>query len=344
MAVLLFEEMNLPIIKRNKTGPSTDVDVLTELDSRGLGPVPGLLIRHRELEKLLSTYIKAFPNLLHPKTQRLHTHFNQVLTATGRLSSDHPNLQNIPVKTKDGRKIRKAFVANPGHLLLSADYSQVELRLLAHLSSDPTMVEAFQQDQDIHAQTASEVKGIPLQKVSKEERSWAKAVNFGLMYGQSSFGLAKALRIPRQQAKNYITRYFEKFQKVKSYLDSLKDQCTETGYAITLHGRKRFLPDIRSQNRTIRGQAERMAVNTPIQGTAADLIKLAMLSLHREMALRKLRSQMILQVHDELIFEVPENELDEMKALVVEHMESVAKLQIPLKVECGMGVNWYDLK
>ena len=344
VSALLFEKLNLPAIKKIKTGLSTDVEVLTELDARGLSPIPGFIIRHRELEKLLSTYIRVLPHLIHPRTKRLHTHFNQIVTATGRLSSDHPNLQNIPVRTEYGRKIRKAFIARPGCLLISADYSQVELRLLAHLSLDPIMIKAFQEDRDIHAQTASEVMGVVLENVTKEERSRAKTVNFGLMYGQSSFGLAKALRISRKEAKDYIISYFERFAKVKSYLDVLKEECAKTGYAITLYGRKRFLPDIHSRNRTIRANAERMAINSPIQGTAADIIKWAMIAIDREMKRQKLQSKMILQVHDELIFEVVENELATMKTLVLQQMESVVKLRVPLKVDFGVGVNWHDLK
>ena len=345
VAALLFEKLKLPPLKKIKTGYSTDVEVLSELAIRiPTNPIPELIIRYRELEKLLSTYIKVLPHLIHPRTKRLHTHFNQMVTATGRLSSDRPNLQNIPVRTEYGKKIRKAFMARPGSLLLSADYSQVELRLLAHLSCDPTMIKAFHDDLDIHAQTASEVLGLPIDQISKEDRSRAKAVNFGLMYGQSSFGLAKALRISRKEAKDYIVSYFERFSKVKSYLDGLKDECAKTGHSITLYGRKRFLPDIRSQNRTIRANAERMAVNSPIQGTTADLIKLAMVAIDGDLRKRKLKSKMVLQVHDELVFEVPEKELDSMKELVVHHMESVATLKVPLKVDCGIGVDLYDLK
>ncbi|MCY4643371.1 MAG: DNA polymerase I [Bacteriovoracales bacterium] len=345
VAALLFEKLNLPPIKKIKTGFSTDVEVLSELTARAPStPIPGLIIRYRELEKLVSTYIKALPNLIHPQTKRLHTHFNQVVTATGRLSSDRPNLQNIPIRTEYGKKIRKAFIAEPGCLLLSADYSQIELRLLAHLSSDPTMIKAFLEDLDIHAQTASEVLGISLNDVTKEDRSRAKAVNFGLMYGQSSFGLAKALRISRKEAKDYIVSYFERFAKVKSYLDELKEECAKTGYSITLYGRKRFLPDIRSENRTIRANAERMAVNSPIQGTAADLIKLAMVAIDCEMKKRQLKSKMVLQIHDELVFEIIEEELAIMRELVPRHMESVTTLQVPLKVDCGVGINLYDLK
>ena len=341
---LLFEKLQLPVIKKIKTGFSTDVEVLTELDSRDLSPVPGLIIQYRELEKLLSTYIRVLPQLVHPKSERLHTHFNQMVAATGRLSSDRPNLQNIPIRTEYGRKIRKAFMAKPGALLLSADYSQVELRLLAHLSSDSIMVKAFKNDEDIHAQTASEVTGIDIDQITQEERSRAKAVNFGLMYGQSSFGLAKALRISRKEAKDYITGYFERFSRIKSYLDKLKDECAQTGYAQTLYGRKRFLPDIHSQNRTVRSNAERMAINSPIQGAAADIIKLAMIAIYQAMDERQLKSKMILQVHDELIFEVEESELEEMKKLVSHSMESVVKLKVPLRVDIGMGVNWFDLK
>ena len=344
VAALLFDKLRLPTIKKIKTGFSTDVAVLTELAARNLSPIPELLIRYRELEKLLSTYIKVLPTLIHPQSKRVHTHFNQTVAATGRLSSDRPNLQNIPIRTEYGKKIRQAFIAQPGSLLLSADYSQVELRLLAHLSSDPTMIQAFRQDRDIHAQTASEVTGIALSEISPQQRSRAKAVNFGLMYGQSSFGLAKSLGISRQEAKDYIVNYFERFAKVKSYLDKLKDECAKTGYAITHYGRKRFLPDIESKNRTIRSNAERMAINSPIQGTAADIIKMAMITLAQEMKQRELQSKMILQVHDELIFEVPQAELTTMRQLVPQHMEGVAEFQVPLKVDLGIGVNWYDLK
>ena len=344
VATLLFEKLQLPAMKKIKTGFSTDMDVLTDLDAKKFSPVPGLIIRYRELEKLLSTYVKALPQLIDPQTQRLHTHLNQIVTATGRLSSDRPNLQNIPIRTEYGKRIRKAFIAKPGHLLLSADYSQVELRLLAHFSSDPTMVKAFKKGQDVHAQTAAEIMEVPLGDIRSEDRSRAKTVNFALMYGQSSFGLAKSLKISRSEARDYMTGYFQRFSRVKSYLDELKEQCAKTGYAITLYGRKRFLPDISSQNRTIRGNAERIAVNSPIQGTAADIIKLAMIAIHREIKQRKIRSKMILQVHDELIFEVLEEEWQEVKELVIRCMESVVQLKVPLVVDVGGGVNWYDIK
>jgi DNA polymerase I len=341
---LLFEKLNLPIIKKTKTGFSTDVEVLEELAAMNVSDVPALMIQYRELGKILSTYVRALPALVHPKTGRIHTSFHQHVAQTGRLSSQNPNLQNIPVRSELGRKVRKAFVAKKDHVLFAADYSQVELRLLAHFSEDPTMVEAFVNNQDVHAQTASEVLGLPLDKVTSADRSKAKAVNFGLMYGQSSFGLSKALRIPRKEAMEYITRYFTRFSKVKKYLDSLKEECEARGYAITLHGRKRLLPDIHSQNRTVKAQAERMAVNSPIQGTAADIIKLAMIAIDKKFLEEGLAAKMLLQVHDELIFEVPHHELEQVRKIVTTLMEGVVKLRVPLKVDVGEASNWYELK
>ena len=340
---LLFEDLELPIIKKTKTGPSTDSSVLEELDKMGESEIPGLILKYREIEKLNSTYVKALPTLVH-EDGKLHTHFNQHVAATGRLSSDKPNLQNIPVKTENGRRLRKGLKAAPGHVLLGADYSQVELRLLAHFSEDEVMVKAFNHDEDIHAQTASEIFGIDLADVTKEQRGYAKAINFGLMYGQSSFGLSQMLGISRTEAKEYITQYFTRFHSVKSYLDTLKEQCEETGYSITLHGRKRFIKDINSTNRQVKSMAERMAINSPIQGTAADIIKQAMLDIDQELTQKNLTAKMILQVHDELIFEVPEAEVEQMKTLVREKMESVVKLKVPLKVDMGTATNWYELK
>ncbi|MCF8057928.1 MAG: DNA polymerase I [Bacteriovoracaceae bacterium] len=341
---LLFEKLGLPVVKKTKTGNSTDSSVLEALDAKNISPVPGLLLQHRELGKLLSTYIKTLPELVHKKDMRLHTHFNQHVAATGRLSSNNPNLQNIPIRTELGRKVRKAFVAKEGHILLGADYSQVELRLLAHFSEDPTMIKAFNNGEDIHRQTASEIMGVPLSEVTSDERSKAKAVNFGLMYGQSSFGLAGQLKISRKEAKDYITNYFQRFSRVKSYLDTLKERAEETGYAETLSGRKRFLPDINSKNRTVKSMAERVAINSPIQGTAADIIKMAMIDISHKLKEEKLTSKMLLQVHDELIFEVPDDEVDKMKDLVRNSMESVVKLKVPLTVDIGTGLNWYELK
>ncbi|MCP4914144.1 MAG: DNA polymerase I [Oligoflexia bacterium] len=341
---LLFEKLEMPVVKKTKTGYSTDSEVLETLDAKNINPVPGLILQYRELGKLLSTYVRTLPKLVHPETGRVHTHFNQHVAATGRLSSNNPNLQNIPIRTEMGRKLREGFVAKKGHILLGADYSQVELRLLAHFSQDPTMVKAFKEGQDIHRQTASEVMGVALADVTSEERSKAKAVNFGLMYGQSSFGLAKQLRISRTEAKEYITNYFQKFSKVKSFLDGLKEEAENTGYAKTLFNRKRFLPDIHSKNRTVKSMAERVAINSPIQGTAADIIKLAMINIFNEMEEKGLKSKMLLQVHDELIFEVPEAEVETMKDLVKNGMENVVDLSVPLDVDMGTGSNWFDLK
>ena len=340
---LLFEDLELPVIKKTKTGPSTDSSVLEALDKMGESEIPGLILKFREIEKLNSTYVKSLPELVH-EDGKLHTHFNQHVAQTGRLSSDNPNLQNIPIRTENGRKLRKGFKASEGHTLLGADYSQVELRLLAHFSEDDVMVDAFQKDQDIHAQTASEIFALPLDKVTRDDRSYAKAINFGLMYGQSSFGLSQMLGISPKDAKEYITSYFTKFSKVKGYLDSLKEKCEETGYSETLYGRRRYIKDINSTNRQLKSMAERMAINSPIQGTAADIIKKAMLDVNQAMKDADLKSKMLLQVHDELIFDVPLEEVDKMKELVRDKMENVATLRVPLKVDMGVAENWYDLK
>ncbi len=344
VGALLFEKLHLPVIKKTKTGYSTDADVLEELDGLNISPIPGLLLTHREYGKILSTYVKALPELVNSVSKRVHTNYNLTVAQTGRLSSTNPNLQNIPVRSPMGEKVRKAFIAKPGRILLSADYSQVELRLLAHFSEDPTMLKSFQDDVDIHSQTASEVLEIPLTQISSNDRSMAKTVNFGLMYGQSSFGLASTLKISRTAAKQYIDKYFARFSSIKTFLDTLKEKAEQTGYAETYHGRKRFLPEIFSQNRTIKAQAERMAINSPIQGTAADIIKLAMIKIDAELRERNMKSRMLLQVHDELIFEVEEEEIDAMKELVRRGMETIVQLKVPLKVDMGLGVNWYDLK
>ena len=341
---LLFEVLDLPIIKKTKTGLSTDVEVLSVLDKKNINPVPGLILQHRELGKLLSTYVRNLPELINPVSGRIHARFHQHIAATGRLSSTHPNLQNIPIRTPIGRKVRRGFIARPGFILLGADYSQVELRLLAYFSQDPVMLEAFENDRDIHQQTASEILNVPLEKVTPDERSRAKAVNFGLMYGQSSFGLASQLGISRREAKEYITRYFLRFIKVKEYLDSLKELAEKTGYSLTVKNRKRFWPDIRSQNRTIKAVAERGAINTPIQGSAADIIKMAMTDIQGKLDRQGLTAKMIIQVHDELIFEVSEEELNTVKKLVKDSMENILGSKHHLKVDMNMGVSWYDLK
>lgn len=343
VSTLLFEKMQLPIIKKTKTGASTDSSVLEQLVSMGHDDVAGKILRYREVDKLLSTYVRALPKLVE-KDSRLHTHFTQHVASTGRLSSERPNLQNIPIKTENGRRLRKGFVASEGYFLLGADYSQVELRILAHLSQDEVMLKAFANDEDIHSQTAIEVFDLDPNNVPSEKRSFAKAINFGLMYGQSSFGLSQTLGISRADAKEYITKYFKKFHKVKSFLDQLKEECEAVGYSRTMLGRKRYIADINSTNRAMKSMAERMAINSPIQGTAADIIKQAMLDVHAELIKEKLESKLLLQVHDELIFEVPKDEVEVMKKIVRDKMESAAKLDVRLKVDMGVAVNWHDLK
>jgi DNA polymerase-1 len=344
VGALLFEKLKMPVIKKTKTGASTDSEVLEELASGEYGPIPELMLQFRETEKLQSTYVKTLPELIDAETGRVHTTFSITTAATGRLSSVNPNLQNIPIRSERGRKIRRAFIAKPGHILLGADYSQIELRLLAHLSQDKTMVSSFLEGKDIHAQTAAEVLGVNVHDVTKNDRSIAKAVNFGLMYGQSSFGLSRTLKIPRNEARAYIEKYFTRFASVKSFLDGLKEEAERKGHSTTMFGRKRFLPDIQSTNRTVKAQAERIAVNSPIQGAAADLIKLAMRAIWKTLQDKQLDTRMLLQVHDELIFEVPEKEVAMMSEIVKMKMENIAKLTVPLVVDVGVGKSWYELE
>jgi len=305
--------------------------------------VPRMVLEYRQLAKLKSNYVDSLP-LLADSEGRVHTTFNQVGTATGRLSSTNPNLQNIPIRTELGREIRAAFIAAPGCRLLSADYSQIELRLMAHFSDDPLLTHAYRTGQDIHTLTASEVFGVPADKMSKETRNRAKAVNFGIVYGISPFGLAAQLGIDQHEARLYIETYFERYKGVRMFIDRLLEETRREQKVKTMFGRVRPIPDIQSRNANLRGFAERTAVNTPLQGTAADLIKLAMIRIDAELRERKLRSRMLLQVHDELVFEVAEEEVDTMKRLVAEHMEQVHELKVPLKVEVGVGPNWRDLE
>ncbi len=341
---VLFNKMNLPKPVKYGKGKmiSTAVDVLEELSEEH--EVPKLVLEYRQLAKLKSTYVDALPLLLNPASNRLHTTFNQTGTATGRLSSTNPNLQNIPIRTELGREIRAAFIAEPGNVLLSADYSQIELRLLAHFSEDPLLVEAFRQGDDIHTLTASQVFEIPELMVDAEHRRRAKAVNFGIVYGISPFGLAAQLGIEQREAKKFIEAYFEKYQGVRKFIDQVLEETRREQKVKTMFGRVRPIPDINSKNANMRGFAERTAVNTPLQGTAADLIKLAMIQIDEELRKRKLASRMLLQVHDELLFEVPEVELEEMRALVKDKMENVRPLKVPLDVEIGVGLNWRDVE
>jgi DNA polymerase I len=322
---------------------STAVDVLEEL--AGSHEAPKLVLEYRQLTKLKSTYVDALPALLDRDTGRLHTTFDQTGTATGRLSSANPNLQNIPIRTELGREIRAAFTAAPGCLLLAADYSQIELRLLAHYSKDPLLVEAFRRGDDIHTLTASQVFGVPPLMVTSDHRRQAKVVNFGIVYGLSPFGLSQNLGIETSEAKKYIEAYFEKYSGVRKFIDRTLDETRREGRVKTLFGRVRPIPDINSKNFNLRGFAERTAVNTPLQGTAADLIKVAMIRIDAMIRERRLESKMTLQVHDELVFEVPENEVDEMRSLAREQMENVhPALSVPVMVEIGVGKNWRDLE
>ncbi|MBW1740393.1 MAG: DNA polymerase I [Deltaproteobacteria bacterium] len=340
---ILFEKLKLPIQKKTKkkTGYSTDVEVLTALSVEH--EIPALVLQYRSLAKLKSTYADALVDLIHPETHRIHTSYNQTITATGRLSSSDPNLQNIPVRTEEGRKIRAAFIPREGWTLLSADYSQIELRLLAHYSQDPILVEAFEQDQDIHARTAAEVFQLLPGMLTREMRRQAKVINFGIIYGMSPFRLSKELGISQKMAKMYIKNYFNRYTGVKRFIEEIKEDARKAGKVTTLLGRHRWLPDISSPNRIAREFAERTAVNTPLQGTAADLIKVAMIRIHQALDQMRLKAKMLLQVHDELVFETPPEELTRVKKLVAEIMEGAYKLSVPLKVDMRTGRNWAEV-
>ncbi len=339
---ILFEKLNLPVQKKTKkkTGYSTDVDVLTTLAQEH--ELPAMILRHRSLAKLKSTYTDALIGLLHPETGRIHTSFNQTVTATGRLSSSEPNLQNIPIRTEEGREIRRAFIPAEGWRLLSADYSQIELRVLAHYSGDPNLIGAFVDEQDIHTRTASEVFDVDPDRVTPELRRQAKAINFGIIYGMSPFGLSRQLGISQKMAKAYIDHYFSRYPKVREFLDATLEESRQTRSTGTLMGRIRLLPEIRSSNYALRQFAERTAINTPIQGTAADLLKVAMIRIDDRMRRERRRSAMILTVHDELVFEVAPDELDDVGRLVKEEMEGVQQLKVPLKVNVACGDNWAE--
>jgi DNA polymerase-1 len=340
---VLFNKMLLPKPMKYGKGKvvSTAQDVLEELAE--FHTVPALVLEYRQLSKLRSNYTDQLPNLADAEG-RVHTTFNQVGTATGRLSSTNPNLQNIPVRTALGREIRTAFIAAPGNVLMSADYSQIELRLMAHFSQDPLLLHAYRTDQDIHTLTAAEVFGVDPATMSKETRARAKAVNFGIVYGISPFGLAAQLGIEQKEAKLYIETYFDRYKGVRRFIDETLDTVRREGAVKTYFGRVRPIPDIQSRNPNMRGFAERTAINTPLQGTAADLIKLAMIALDGAMTERKMRSRMTLQVHDELLFDVVPEEADELKALVKHEMEHVAEFSIPIVAEVGVGENWRDIK
>ncbi|MFH1449148.1 MAG: DNA polymerase I [bacterium] len=341
LSEILFKKLKLPVQKKTKTGYSTDEEVLIRLSQ--YHQLPLLILKYRELSKLLSTYVEALPKLVNQNTGRLHTSYHQIGTLTGRLSSSNPNLQNIPIKTELGRKVRSAFTSEAGNLLISADYSQIELRILAHLSQDEELIEAFKNERDIHQETASHIFSLPLDKVTPEMRRVAKMINFGIIYGMSPFGLSKELNITLLQAQDYIETYFSKYPKIKRYMEEIVNKASKEGFVTTLWGRKRFLPEITSLNKQIREQAIRISINTPIQGTAADLIKLAMINLHQEIHRKNLKSKLILQIHDELILEGPKEELSLTKDIVKEIMENVVKLLVPLKVNIKTGSNGYEV-
>tara|TARA_A100000164_G_scaffold107568_1_gene94821 strand:+ start:12 stop:1583 length:1572 start_codon:yes stop_codon:yes gene_type:complete len=336
---ILFQKLQLPIVKKTPSGaPSTDEAVLQKLSENF--PLPKLLLNYRSLVKLKSTYTDKLPKMINLKTGRVHTNFSQANTVTGRLSSNDPNLQNIPIRNSDGRRIREAFIAPSKKLIISADYSQIELRIMAHLSGDQCMLEAFSLGDDIHRITASEIFGINVKEVSNEQRRHAKVINFGLMYGMSAYGLANNLNIDNNAAKNYIQNYFSRFSGVKSFMDDIRMQAKELGYVETLFGRRLWIPEINSNNVQKRNAAERAAINAPMQGTAADLIKLAMVSVQNWIDLSKVNSKIIMQVHDELVLEVKEDDSELVKQNLPKLMENVAKLKVPLIADVGLGNNW----
>lgn len=343
LGVILFEKLQLPVIKRTKTGYSTDSSVLEAL--KDAHPMIEKVLQYRALKKLISTYLEGLEPLISPATGRIYTHFNQMVTATGRLSSSEPNLQNIPIRTEQGRKIRSFFVPGKGYdYIVSGDYSQIELRLLAHLSQDPTMLDGFIKGQDIHRRTASEVFGVPLAEVTPEQRSHAKAVNFGIIYGISDYGLARNISISREKAKAYIDSYFARYSTIHDYMNGLIEKARESGMAVTMFGRRRLLPEINSKNFTRRSFAERTAMNTPIQGSAADIIKLAMNAVQAEIEKQKLKSQLLVQVHDELVLEVPAGEKETVEKLLKDTMEHIVALSVPLVVDIHSGKNWEEAK
>ena len=339
---VLFDQLKLDAkAKKSKTGQySTSEEVLLALKPKH--PVVGMILEYRELKKLISTYISALPTYINPETGKIHTTYNQTVTATGRLSSSNPNLQNLPIRSERGQLIRQAVIPDDGCMFLSADYSQIELRLMAHFSQDPHMVEAFRSGQDIHAATAAKIFNVPIEQVTKDQRRQAKTANFGIIYGISAFGLAQQLDCSRAEAKALIDGYFAAFPGVIDYIERQKQLAREQGYAVTLFGRKRYLPDILSHNATVRSFAERNAVNSPIQGTAADIIKMAMVTIHRRLKEEGLRAQMIMQVHDELNFNVPLNEVEKVREIVVSEMQNVVHLTVPLIADCGVGTNWLE--
>lgn len=339
---ILFEKMKLPVIKKTKSGYSTDVDVLEKLKKQD--PIIEKILDYRQLMKLNSTYIEGLKPYINPKTKRIHSFFHQTITATGRISSTEPNLQNIPTRFELGKRVRKVFKPENGKVYLDADYSQIELRVLAHISGDEHMIQAFKEGQDIHKQAASKVFKTPIDEVTKEQRSNAKAVNFGIVYGISDFGLGEQLGISRKLAKQYITEYLEQYAGIKAFMENITEEAKEKGYVETLFHRRRYIPELKSNNYMVRQFGSRAAMNTPIQGTAADIMKIAMIKVYRELKKRNLKSKIVLQVHDEMMLEVLPEEKEEIKVMMKEAMESAAKLDVPLIAEISEASNWYDCK
>jgi DNA polymerase-1 len=339
LASILFEKLKLPVQRKLKSGPSTDVDTLTVLAHQH--DLPRKLLEFRMLTKLKSTYVDTLPDLVHPKTGRVHTTYSQTVAATGRLSSSNPNLQNIPIRTEMGRRIREAFVPGPaGWKILSADYSQIELRIMAHLSKDPRMIDAFERGGDIHTETAALIFGVPVGMVQSDMRRAAKTVNFGIIYGQTDFGLAQELGIPRHEARTFRENYFKLYAGVTDFMRATIEFCRQNGYVETILGRQRKIPDIEAKDRQVRELAERMAINAPVQGSAADMIKLAMITIQRRLIEEKFAAKMLLQVHDELIFEGPADEMESLSAMVKHEMQNALPLNVPVVVEIGIADNW----
>jgi DNA polymerase-1 len=340
---VLFEKLMLdPKAKKTKTGQyQTGEDVLLALANKS--DIVRDILDFRQLQKLKSTYVDALPLMINQKTGRVHTSYNQAVAATGRLSSNNPNLQNIPIRTERGREVRKAFIPRDDqHILVSADYSQIELRIIAEISKDPNMRAAFVQNLDIHTATAANVYGVALDEVDSTMRRNAKAVNFGIIYGQSAFGLSQSLGIPRKEAADIIEQYFIQFPGIKNYMADTMNFARENGYVCTLMGRRRYLRDINSANQTVRGFAERNAINAPIQGSAADMIKIAMINIHRELKAQNMDARMTMQVHDELVFDVPHHEVEKIKPIIAHHMKNAIKTEVPIMVEIGTGLNWLE--
>ena len=336
---ILFGKLGLPVKKKTATGaPSTDEEVLQELAADY--PLPAKILDHRSLAKLKGTYTDKLPLMVNPATGRVHTNYAQAVAVTGRLSSNDPNLQNIPIRTPEGRRVREAFIAPPGHVVMSADYSQIELRIMAHISEDPALLRAFERGLDVHRATASEVFGTPVEEVGSEQRRYAKTINFGLIYGMGAFGLASQLGIEQKAAKDFIDKYFARFAGVKRYMDETKARAAERGYVETLFGRRIYLPEIRGGNGPRKAGAERQAINAPMQGTAADLIKLAMIAVQQALDAEQRTTRMVMQVHDELVLEVPAAEEAWAREAIPRLMAGVAQLKVPLVAEVGVGANW----